>query len=345
MKIIESAKYLKEIRTVAEQIPKMACTVLVTGATGMIGSCIVDTILCSDKELGNKIKVAVVGKNKDKLKQRFDYANPNMIFYIFQDIMQPLTSSFFFDYIIHMASKADPISYALYPVETLLTNLYGTNNVLEYCRNNKTRVLFTSTFEAYGRIPGRYEYKEEDSGEIDLNSIRSCYPESKRCAEILMKCYHQEYNVDCVIARLSSIYGPTMAENDSKAHAQFIRNALARKNIVLKSEGLQKRTYCYLMDAVSGLLTVLFKGKGGEAYNISNEKSVTSIADLAKTVADLSHVKVVFDQPSNIERSGFSRSHDCVLANEKLRNLGWTGKYSLKEGLRSTLEILQEINL
>ena len=336
--------YMDQIRKVAAQLPQRDSTICITGATGMIGSCLTDTLLCADEEYGNRFRVVAMGRNEDKLRERFAYADglPFLDLAV-RDVLDPPVFDAEPDYILHLASNADPRSYALYPAETLLANVLGTYHMLDYCRaHTKTRLLMTSTFEVYGKDGDRDVFREDDSGEIDLNQIRSCYPESKRTAEILMRCYHQEYGVDCVIARLSSIYGPTMASDDSKAHAQFIRNGLRKESIVLKSEGLQKRTYCYLMDAVSAILTVLFRGESGQAYNISNENSVATIAEVAETVARICGTEVVRDLPDDVERRGFSRPQNCILDNGKLRALGWRGEYTLEQGLRSTIGILAE---
>lgn len=342
MEVYMHPVYKEEICQISKSIPVKDCTILVTGATGMIGSAIIDALLNANHEFGKNIKILALGRNLEKMENRFSYDKSSFLSFVKQDIMTPLTVEANIDYIIHTASNADPRNYALFPAETLLGNVYGTRNMLEYCRvNKKTRLLVTSTFEVYGKKTGVDEYRENDSGEIDLNQIRSCYPESKRTAEILMRCYKKEYDVNIVIARLCSIYGPTMSKNDSKAHAQFIRNGIAKENIVLKSEGLQRRTYCYLMDAVSGILTVLFYGQNGEAYNISNEKSVASIAELAELVAKICGTEVIKLPPDSIEQQGFSRPQNCILINDKLLGLGWTSNYSLEEGLRKTIEILQ----
>ena len=293
----------------------------------------------------NEVTVLALGRTKRKLEERFAYAiNRKDLKLVIQDIMVPLDEKTDIDYIIHAASNADPVSYALYPAETLLTNIYGTNNMLMYCKSHPdTRMLLTSTFEVYGKIDGKDIYCEEDSGEVDLNQIRSSYPESKRSAEILLRCYHKQYGVDGVIARLCSIYGPTMSDKDSKAHAQFIRNGLSGQDIVLKSKGQQRRTYCYVLDAVTGIMTVLFHGLSGEAYNVAQENGVTSIAELADMVALLCGTNVRYDLPNEVEKQGFSRPQNCILDNRKLRSLGWNGEYSLQEGLKGTLDILREM--
>ena len=331
--------YKKAVDAVAAEIPVDSGSFLVTGASGLIGSCIVDVLLSANRLYGKKFSIYAMGRSADKLARRFGAA-PDLHF-IAQNVADPITIDGL-DYIVHAASNADPKSYALYPAETILTNVMGAKNVLDYCKATKARALLTSTFEVYGKLE-QDEYAENEFGTIDLNLLRNCYPESKRTAEMLFRSYHDEYGVDCVIARLSSIYGPTMQKDDSKAHAQFLRNALAGEDIVLKSKGTQRRTYCYVIDAVSGLLAVLFKGKSGEAYNVANDKSIATIAELAQTIADLSGTKVVFDLPDEVENKGFSKPQNCVLNTEKIKALGWSGKYDLERGLKETLQILREV--
>jgi len=315
--------------------------ILVTGASGLIGSCLTDLLLLANSR-GRKFEIYALGRDSGKLAKRFAYcSDPNRLCFIEQDIRKPLEDDVEYDYIIHGASNADPRSYALYPAETMLINLEGAANVLNYCKKHPaTKVIMLSTFEVYGNAD-KDVYKETDAGVIDLNALRSSYPESKRCMEILTRCYIDEYRVNAVIGRLCSIYGPTMVNDDSKAHAQFIRNALNGENIVLKSKGEQRRTYCYVLDAVTGILCVLEKGVAGEAYNISYEGSVASIAEVAQTVAKIAHTKVVYDLPDDVEKKGFSRAQNCILDNGKLKSLGWEGHYSVEAGLSACIEILK----
>ena len=331
--------YKKSVDMIASEIPVDHGRFLITGASGLIGSCIVD-VLVSAKHLYDKtLSIYAMGRSAEKLAKRF--ADTPDIHFVAQDVSDPIDIEGL-DYIIHAASNADPRSYAVYPVETITTNIIGAKNVLEYCKASQTRALLTSTFEVYGKLE-QEEYSENEFGTIDLNLIRNCYPESKRTAEMLFRSYHDEYGVDCVIARLSSIYGPTMQKNDSKAHAQFLRNALAGEDIILKSKGTQRRTYCYVIDAVSGLFSVLFNGKSGEAYNVANDKSIATIAEVAQTIAELSGTKVIFELPDEVESKGFSKPQNCVLNTDKIKALGWSGKYDLEKGLNETLEILREI--
>lgn len=330
--------YENSIRELAKQIGLRDVSILVTGATGLIGSCAIDVLSVLNKEFCANIKIYALGRNKNKIESRF---GKNVI-PVEQDIINPLDKKIEYDYIIHAASNADPKSYALQPVETILANVLGNKNILDYCAGHlKTKMILTSSFEVYGELKGQDIFLENMSGIIDQTVLRNGYPESKRCSELLVRSYVDEYGVDAIIARLPSVYGPTMLESDSKAHAQFIRNALNGENIVLKSKGEQTRTYCYVLDVVSALFKLLCAGKDGEIYNVSNENSIASIAEVAKTCAEIAGTKVVFDLPSEVEAKGFSRSRNCILDNKKLKDLGWSGKYSLREGLEETLEYLR----
>ena len=331
--------YNDGLRQVAETLPIKVGKILVTGATGLIGSCCIDALLYANEYCGCRFKIFALGRSQEKISKRFK----GKVTPVVQDVVMPLTLDVVFDYIIHAASNADPKMYALQPAETIITNVIGTKNVLEYCKKNiDTRLLLTSTFEVYGKIDGIDVYSENMVGLVDFHMLRNGYTESKRCAEMLVNSYIDEYGIDAVICRLASIYGPTMLLNDSKAHAQFIRNELHGENIALKSKGEQRRTYCYVLDAVSALFMVLSKGEIGEAYNIANENSVASIADVASCCAKIVGTKVVFDIPDTVESKGFSKPQNCILDNKKLKSLGWEGRYSLEEGFTETIDELRK---
>ena len=214
--------YKDSIEKLVNELPIDRGSFFITGATGLIGSCLIDVLITANKK-GSSFKIYALGRSKERIIKRFG----NEVKPVEQDITIPLDEEEKFDYIIHCASNADPKSYALQPVETILTNVIGSKNVLDCCKKHpNTRMLLTSTFEVYGSIDGISSYREEMSGVIEQTVLRNGYPESKRCCELLLRSYVDEYNVNAVIVRLPSVYGPTMLKSDSKAHAQFIRNAL-----------------------------------------------------------------------------------------------------------------------
>ena len=341
--MIENKQYRNALLHVIDSVEAAHSSFLITGASGLIGSCLIDLIMLAN-ENGRHNHVYAVGRSIEKLQKRFSsFVNSEYFHIIEQNICEPLDDSLHFDYIIHGASNADPVSYAKFPVETMTTNIIGSYNILEYGRKHTDcRITILSTFEVYGNT-GSDLYSETDAGIIDFNAFRSCYPESKRSVEILSRCYVSEYNVKVNVARLSSVYGPTMLKNDSKAHAQFLHNAIDGKDIILKSKGLQRRSYTYVLDAVTGILAILLKGTTEESYNVSNENAVASISDVAHICADIAGTKVIYELPSDIEAKGFSKPQNCILDNKKIKELGWRGKYSTSVGITETINILRSL--
>ena len=342
MNLYQSKTYMNCLAGLSEALPARDGTFFVTGATGLIGSLLVDALLYADREAGRDFRIVAAGRSLARLENRFCGMHDRRLLFLEQDVCEPVRFDEGADYIVHAASNADPRSYAEYPAETVLTNVEGTSRMLDYCGRCRGRMVMLSTFEVYGSRGADEAFSEEDFGLIDPNRIRSGYPESKRCAEILVRSRHAENGTDARIARLSSIYGPTMLPSDNKAHAQFIRKALAGENIVLKSRGWQKRTYTYAADAVSAVLKILTDGKAGEAYNAANGGAVVTIAEVAAAAAALSGTKVVYELSDEEEARGFGKPQHCVLSTKKLEALGWKPTYPLEEGLKETLCILRE---
>ena len=267
--------------------------------------------------------------------------------FIVHDINLPLDDIFpnKIDYIIHLASNTHPVAYATDPIGTVTANIIGTNNLLEYAVNHKTRrFMFASSNEIYGENRGDVEFFDEHyCGYIDSNTLRAGYPESKRCGEALCQAYLKQKDLDVVIPRLTRSYGPTMLMSDTKAISQFIKKGIEGEDIVLKSEGTQYYSYTYMLDAVAGLLTVLLKGDSGNAYNIADESGDIMLKDLASIIAGYADRKVVFELPDDVEKAGYSTATKARLAGSKIRKLGWKPRYNIRDGIIRTIEILKKV--
>ena len=249
-------------------------SLLISGATGMIGSFLVDLIGFKNLRDGLNCTLYALGRSEQKAQSRFSaFWEQPWFRFVCCDINAgiPLETACV-DYVLHAASNTHPVAYATDPIGTVTTNIIGTYNLLEFAASHQTRrFLFASTVEVYGENRGDQAYFTEDyCGYIDCNTLRAGYPESKRAGEALCQAYIRQKNLDVVIPRLSRVYGPTMLMSDTKALSQFIRNSLAGENIVLKSAGTQFFSYSYVADAVSGILYCLCKGACGEAYNIAD---------------------------------------------------------------------------
>ena len=318
-------------------------SILVTGATGMIGSFLIDVLMTKNLNC----KIYAVGRNVKKAQQRFapHWGNDGFCF-VEADINKGISVNVGkIDYMIHGASNTHPIAYAEDPIGTVATNVIGTYNFLELAvEKNVKRVAFLSTVEVYGENRGDCEYFTEDyCGYIDCNTMRAGYPESKRAGEALCQAYIKQKSLDFVIPRLPRTYGPTMQMSDSKAIAQFIKKGIIKENVVLKSDGTQLYSYCHVLDSVSGILWCLTEGVCGEAYNIASKESDIQMKDLAKIIADYSGTEVVFDIPEATEQAGYSKATKALMDSSKLKKLGWKAIYNMELGLKNTIDILANI--
>lgn len=311
--------------------------ILITGANGLVGSYLVDLLLYMNYQYNFNIKVFAMSRSLQTLKKRFAY-HKNLTL-IEQDLNKSLQIQQKFDYVIHAASNAHPLAFSKNPVETMKTNLLGTINLLDMLINTNTKFLYISTGEIYGNNFNGIAFTEDYLGWIDSKLCRSCYPESKRAAETLCVAYHHQYHIHTNIARLCYVYGPMITEDNSRADAQFLRNAMEKKDIVMKSDGLQKRTYCYIADVASAILTIITKSPSAEVYNIANNNSIISIKEYAYIMAKLANVKLKFELPDKTEQYGYSKEADSLLDASKIMKLGWKPLYDIKKGLQHTLQI------
>ena len=347
MDLYENRLYLEDVERVAGlDLPwekLRGKSVLISGATGLVGSFLVDVLLSRDI-VGT---VYALGRSEEKARSRFSrWAQDERFVFIPYDINRPLVREDLgvVDYILHMASNTHPMQYSTDPIGTITTNIIGLQNMLEFaCAHGAERFAFASSNEIYGENRGDAELFSEDyCGYIDCNTLRAGYPESKRCGEALCQAYMRQKGIDVCIPRLTRSYGPTMLMSDTKAISQFIRKGIAGEDIVLKSAGTQYYSYTYVADAVSGLLTVLLRGKSGEAYNIADEASDMQLKDLAALIAQNAGSKVVFEIPDAVEAAGYSKATKARLDGSKLRELGWSPVYDLRSGIRRTMEILRQ---
>lgn len=321
-------------------------SIMLSGATGLIGSFLIDVIL--EKNINDELNCTVyaLGRNEEKAKQRFSkYVDDSHFVFIPYDVKFPLVRDDLgtVDYVLHLASNTHPMLYATDPIGTIITNIVGLQNLLDFAvEHHSSRFVFASSNEIYGENRGDVEFFGEDyCGYINCNTLRAGYPESKRCGEALCQAYILQKKLDVIIARFTRSYGPTMIMSDTKAISQFIRKGIAGEDIILKSEGAQYYSYTYMADAASGLLWGLLTGESGEAYNIADEQSDIMLKDLAAIIAGIKGKKVVFELPDAVEAAGYSKATKARLDGHKLQELGWKPRYNIKSGLERTIGILE----
>lgn len=311
-------------------------TILVTGATGLVGSLIVKALACCNRLCGTQITVLALVRNPEKARAVFgELLDRPDIRLIIGDITSPITVDCPIDYILHGASVTASKEMVTRPVETIRTTMDGTRHILDLAHEKQVKsCVYISSMEAYGRPdPTLERVTETDLGYIDCLNVRSCYPEGKRMAENLCAAYAHEYGVPVKIARLAQTFGAGVGWNENRVFAQFAKSLLTGQDIVLHTDGSSTGNYCYTRDAVIGLLTLLVKGENGQAYNINNENAFTTIRDMAQMIAARSNggIQVVFDIPEDLLKYGYAPPVKMHLSAAKMKTLGWEAAVDLPE--------------
>ena len=313
-------------------------TIFITGATGLIGSTLINALLYdgSIKVIAlvrdeDKAKVCLINSDKLKLIPGSIESIPN----IDDDI----------NYIVHGASPTQSSYFVQNPVETIKTNIIGTINTLELAkRKNVISYVYLSSMEAYGSNTSDNLLSEDKESVIGSYEVRNSYPISKIAAENLCVDYFNEYNVSAKIVRLAQTFGPGVKYDDTRVFAEFARCVIGNKNIVLKTKGETKRTYCHVSDAVIGILTVLLNGKNGEIYNVVNNSTFCSIKEMADIVAkDVANgtIKVIIDEDKNALKK-FMKPHSYNLDEKKIGALGFNAKKMLKDMFADMIDNMGE---
>lgn len=308
---------------------------IVTGATGLIGSCLVRRLQELNRAEGLGIHVICVVRNVAKAEAMFGKESDEISYYEYDFASdKPFCPPQHADYLVHLAAPTASKYFVEQPVETFCTTLFGTQQVLRYAEQQGKQLkgmLYVSTLEMYGTVLDDSKPLTEDcQGYLDPMQARSSYPMAKRAAECLCHAYSAEHGVRVMTARLAQTFGEGITENDNRVFAQFARSARADEDIVLHTEGKLCRCYCYTADAVEAMLYILLRGESGMAYNVANEETYISIRDMAEMVCREfgKKMKVRIELK---EGMGYSPTTYLRLDTSRLKALGWRPTHNLKE--------------
>lgn len=350
MSIYESNLWIEDIDKVMEILPELASIegkkIMITGAAGLICSAVTDILIRYNETHKGKIVIYVASRNDQKIRERYaDYYTRDYFHSVFYDSSK---SGYFFDfradYIIHGAANSSPKKIVKEPVETMLGNFLGIKQLLDFAKECGTkRVLYISSSEVYGKRSSEGGANEDDYGFINILVPRNAYSVGKQAAETLCISYADEYGIDPVIIRPGHIYGPTANRTDDHVSSAWAYNASEGKDIVMKSDGAQLRSYVYCLDCASAILKVLLCGQRGKAYNISNPDSVISIKEMAQILCKAGGVELHEEIASATDKKGFNPMGNSSLDSTNLINLGWNGCFDAETGFSHTVSILKYI--
>jgi UDP-glucuronate decarboxylase len=307
---------------------------LVAGGAGFLGSHLSKRLL----DDGNNVTV-IDNLCTGSIENIRSYLNRDNFFYINHNINDindfNILDSYKFDGIFNLACPASPIHYQNIPIETTLTCVIGTNNLLKLAVKHGCKILQSSTSEVYGD-PQISPQHEHYVGHVNSYGPRACYDEGKRAAEALFYDYRRIHNVDTRIVRIFNTYGPNMCVADGRVVSNFIVQALRNEDITIYGDGSQSRSFCYVSDLIDAMLTV-YNSDVQTPVNIGNPGEFTML-ELAKKVIQItnSKSKIIFmplpeDDPKQ-------RRPDIGLVN----SLGWSPKIPLDNGLYVTVDYFKE---
>ena len=307
-------------------------SVYITGATGLVGSMLV-RCLCAAP-----VSITVIAHVRNEQKARAMFGDLPIV-YCVGDVTSPIHYEGTVDHILHTASVTASKTFVTQPVDTLMTAIDGTKNLLEFARETQAAsMVYVSSMEAFGITdPALERVTEQDLGYIDILSVRSSYSEGKRICECLCAAYAAQYGVHVRIARLAQTFGAGVSRADGRVFAQFTKSCLEGRDIVLHTEGKSMGNYCYTADCIRGLLTIALKGEDGNAYTVVNPSTSMQIRQVAKLVSDTlteGKTQVIFDIPESALTYGYAPDVTMRLSGDKLMALGWMPEVDLPEMFR-----------
>lgn len=313
--------------------------VLITGATGLIGSNLVNALAYNSNEKGLGIQLVLPVRNEAAANAQFSWTGAEIVPYNLGDELK-VTGQV--DYIIHLASPTSSRFFSEKPVDTLLANIEGTRALLDFAKTrNISKFISVSSMEVYGFPNKGRRVKENEIGAFETMKARNSYPIAKIASEALCYGYYSQYGLPTVILRATQTFGPGIKYEDGRVFAQFMRCAVEGKDIVLKSFGETERSYLYTADAVSAILVAMGRAEPGQAYTIANPQTYCSIKDMAELVAIQfggGNIKIVFDVAEDITKLGYAETLYMDLDTSKMEQLGWKAKTGLGEMFERMIE-------
>lgn len=322
-------------------------TVLITGATGLIGYNLVSGLIYADIKKKLNLQIIALVRDIEKAEKKFaeQLQDSKALIFVSGDVEHLTSIGQSIDYIIHGASPTMSSYFIEHPVETIETSVIGTMNLLRLAVEKQVcGFVYLSSMEIYGETKTEDTLNEKNVGYMNPLIVRNSYSESKRMCENMIVSYVSEYHVPATSVRLAQTFGTGVEKSDTRVFAEFARCAVKKQDIVLLTDGGSKRCYLYTMDAVSAILTVLLKGEKGKSYNAGNQDTYCSVKEMACMVAEqIAKTKIKVKYSENLGNcKKFPPPHFYNLNMTELKALGWRANKNLLEMYKAMIEGWQD---
>ncbi len=305
---------------------------LVTGGCGFIGSNLIDRLI-KNGEFVVCLDDLTSGRSENIKK----FVNNNKFRFIQHDVINPLKLNIRIEKIWHLACPASPIHYQIDPIRTSKINFQGTLNILEFAKENNSKLLLASSSEVYGN-PKIHPQNEEYLGSVNPIGIRSCYDEGKRIAESLCFDFSRMYDLEIKVARIFNTYGPNMSLNDGRVISNFISQGLQKKPLTIFGKGDQSRSFCFIEDLIEGLIKFMNSNYKGP-INLGNPEEIT-IKNLAYLISGKVGNEFLYKEMSLPIDDPQKRRPSIEKA---IKFIDWEPNYSLSKGLDLTIDYFKKV--
>lgn len=320
-------------------------TILVSGATGLIGARIIALISKLHNEFDYSIKGIGLYRNKPKLNKMMPIVPEGIVFCRWDMDEDTVPDIGHYDVVIHCAGISGGKKMHLKdPRRFFTTNIGSTQKLLNYnAQHCKAPFLFVSSYEVYGDVQQETPFNENYPCKVDTFAVRSSYAEMKRMSEMMCCMWSYQFGFKAYTVRLTSTFGKGVEYDDPRFFAEFARCIIENRDIVLKSSGGTVRSYLDADDAAIAMLYVIANGQNGN-YNLTNMKNAITIRDIAQRMIEVSgsEIKLKFDIAEDVSKLGY-RQEGCTLMDAtKLMNLGWEPVYTLDETIRKLIQSMRK---
>lgn len=313
--------------------------VLVTGATGLIGKNLCAVLLARQEEGVGPARILATSRRATAIAEVYGDSTIESLSW---DGTELFRVDGRIDYIVHCAAPTASKFFVEKPVETIKSIVGGSRAVLELaCEKHVRKAALLSSMEVYGETDADI-VSEDNLGIFDPMEVRNSYPEAKRLSEALCKAYVEEYSVPALVLRFAQTFGPGVDKDDRRVFAYLMRCALQGEDIVLATDGSKRNPYVSTMDGVSAILFALAFGEPGNAYNVANEETFTSVYEMTCMIAEEFGDGVSVVTNGNQESNPYPKPSELNLDSSKMRSLGWVPKMDLVDMYESMAESWDE---